>query len=1561
MNKNSRKRRLFGLILSALIIAGTVLSPAASYVSAYNASDEPETVARSVGRAGEGETSADGASDVSNTVVPDAGQPADDTPDDDSTVTQDGGHPDNDATGGTGAAISGDMPEGESDTPEAGGCLTEDAGADAAEGSLTAADADTAPAEENSEGYTGAAASENNTEGYADTSPAEDNPEGYTGAAAAESSPAGETDALAAEGSQASGSNDLAALAADSIKADEADEDIASGQPALLSSGINENLSRLSAFIVRDATDGTEPFDADDEPGNDKDNKNGIVRTFDYVSYSLEYETQLLDDSRAVDEAYLMVSFILDCDPAMAEFNLDTLNWCEDLEVTYRYKDGTESTELYSDGTVISQTLTGRRHLINSSASSTVIPGTGTLSVGIYVKAASNGDTINPTFTAWMEGNSDDDQLSITDQTVTISAAPKYNICLTRNLTLNYMGYWDLDEGTVYGVSGDNRTYGRLLGYEIVVQLYNDNPDKGMKGMELPKGEISFDITVTSVKDYSDVTEDASYRPYLWDYEEASTPDINKTGKLGRWMAPGYIFNASYGNNIPANSGGGREACYDGGTVSIIQDDSQTNKWHVTIQDYSFDTEYFSFPTNAIADSDVDDPSYGANIGCFSSVYIEFLASFPDTVTEEEDLQFRVEVSSMKAASASGRTVEEEMNTQDNENEVNLPLYPEGRMMKTQWFYDRSYNSLHSHWSYGDAYAWRGAEITLTSRVSYHGDNCVVGFNLLQKFDDEGFEIPEGTQTLSDFVNSQKDTMTDISSVKVLFAAKPDKSGWASDEEMCAAREENLIFFDTIDELNAAGYTCVGYLYEIRGEIYEMSEGTDFYMPAIVRDTAEVNSVYMMTNDLRYWASGSVPSWYDVPYSACDGAYGLGDGDWEEGTYIAGYAKPDGTYYTNYVKTAYENGTIVSGHDGGYEAGNSLLVIGSVTAVDIHVTDVTDTTSGTTTKVVYDLDAGERIVNYEVNPSVSVASANREAGLSGEYTDVTLRADIPAGLTYIMNSASIAPSAIVEGDDGTVTLVWIFTDCPVGEPMEKITFACLIGAAGTPDDVENNDSLTIDARISSDEDSREYTSANGNYSEATITVIRLAATSIAKAVEKSILESGEDVVFILRYGDSTEEDVEGLRLFDVLPYPDDARGSSFSGAYIIQSIELDFSDAQGAWEDDQDSLSVWYTEDTAARESETAAAVMNGTDLLEWNQVTQGVKSGSILAFSDLHLQDVTALRFDIGTAHADDYLKITIVLSVTDESGELLPDESGMAQQAGDIYANTFSQYSDGQAAVVVSNYVDARVVLRTVSGAAWLDANEDGIRQEDEKMLSGVLASLYRTTPSEYDLLGEPVMTIDAAELYPAYDILGGLIESVYTDMDGSYLFEGLEEGTYCVVFTQLEEYTGVTIRNAGYDRSVDSDADAVMEGDVLICGWISGIVLPAIDEMYASVFQSEYNDIGLLTEAEEPESPTEPEDPVEPDLKEPEDPAELEDDVPDDPEITDEEQEPDRPSGSPDTKSHPQEPSPDVPDAVPTSPTSTGDESHVGIWCATVLFSVCVMAGAGKALKKLRHSRL
>jgi serine-aspartate repeat-containing protein C/D/E len=91
-------------------------------------------------------------------------------------------------------------------------------------------------------------------------------------------------------------------------------------------------------------------------------------------------------------------------------------------------------------------------------------------------------------------------------------------------------------------------------------------------------------------------------------------------------------------------------------------------------------------------------------------------------------------------------------------------------------------------------------------------------------------------------------------------------------------------------------------------------------------------------------------------------------------------------------------------------------------------------------------------------------------------------------------------------------------------------------------------------------------------------------------------------------------------------------------------------------------------------------------------------------------------------------------------------------------------------------------------LTGVAWFDSNQDGIRDPGESSVPGVTVMLYTTG--------------------------GELVATTVTDNEGQYLFTNLPYGDYYLVFVAPPGYQS-TVDNRGDDDALDSDPQSSQDG--------------------------------------------------------------------------------------------------------------------------------------------------
>ena len=1175
----------------------------------------------------------------------------------------------------------------------------------------------------------------------------------------------------------------------------------------------------ISAFDIKSTKDGTAKFDTDDEVGNDSNDSNGRVRTFDYINYNLEYVTAIEDTTQTVDTAYVDIEFTLEKDPSEAVLNPDTFKWCENMVTTYYYEDGTSSTTWNQSKVVRKQVLTGRRKITNN-AEINAIPGVGTLSFGVYVKGAKNGDTIKPKFKCWIEG-SDIKQECESDE-ILITAEPRYNIKLAPGGGIEYyeaLSYVDLNSNKYSRKKVlDEEIYGRFNGLTARVQLLNTSADKGLKGVELPQGNIEFDIRLQSICNNVDVTNDIDYTPVLWDYKNNDN-NSNTIGALGRKMTiygSYYSQSAQNASYAAVDNRFNRNQYYvwDAGNYTLTQTDSNT--YHVVLKDYSFDLDQFYFPYTFINSSNIS-RNRADNEGDFSAIRFMFLQRVPENISQTSSLTFKAFVENPQFTSISNAKCNTEMNTSDNSYGRGITVYPKGNY--TQMISLYPVPQIASVWGSKDGQMMTSQSTYYRGYQRLSDERGLWAGNLLITFDDDSIELTGRNSTYNSgyavkFGNS-----------KYLYAAKPDKTGWTSEEEMKNAREENLIYFTSLEQLKAEGYVNVGILYERRNcEIYfEAAYDTYFKIKA----DAEPSHVAMFKVSSRAWTNEkdtNMMSWTSVPYNGSDHIFGLGSSDpkWKKGTYIEGYTTPTYDINGNYTNPTYSDGKIVNNGIGGYNEGTSVLVLGDKATVSINPINK---------KVSYDMDLNERVVTYEVVPRLT-------GNVTSNTDNVYVTVDIPKDLHYNLGSASLNPLSVVENADGSTTIKWTIPNQKIGSAITPITFDATIGKAGTKEDVVNSQQIMVKARISSDYDQRKQLAVFGNYYENTINIIKLATSSISKSVERELVEEGEEFVWTLNYGNTSEISVEKVRMYDVLPYNGDGRGTSFNGSYKLTEVTLDFKDAPKTFENVKNDTKVLYTTDKSVRTQDKSEDILYNGVSAGWNNLGTKSINGTKVTFNNINVNDITALYLDFGgDVQGNEFVYIKL---------KAVPVNGSSKQQPKDKYVNSFYQYATNQVAIVCSNIAKVEVVERNLSGIAWLDLNKNGIQDEEEEKISEKEVKLYRTTKSAFDTVGATV-SVGSLNVFKSYDIFGNEVAPVTTDANGAYRFDHLEQGEYIVTMTGIDKFK-ITVKDTGNNDTIDNDAEVLKEENkkLMIAG-IKNIVLPSIDDMTSSEYSSQNNDFG------------------------------------------------------------------------------------------------------------------
>lgn len=1149
---------------------------------------------------------------------------------------------------------------------------------------------------------------------------------------------------------------------------------------------------------IYDTVTGTETFDENDEPGNDSSVDNDIVRSFDTINYGVKVTMDVYNNQK-YGEARVRLQFVLPLSKEEAEFDTAAMGWMDTSTAERVNADGTTTTVDYNwtiteenrdfdgDGTEEKcQVLSCYRHLIPADQRGTVLPGYCTVNVAVKVKEMTNGSKVNMQASASMEHCANDafndgsapmtweewdgicrshqtvkEKLTVNAEEVTVSAAPKYNVQIRLAGNSQISSTYDFTTGNEKALNKnaalatDGTVEGRIVTYGITLQLYNTE-GKGMKGIELPKGDITFDLELNSTftaEKYNSTTKQLfavsdTYTPLVWCLD-ANTQSTSKQD--GRDISI-TSYNIAFGA-APLNSGGNRDySCYNGGSWSATQED---NIVHVTVSGYEFDGNYPC--VNAIADpsnATYYSPSTGLeNIGCFSAGEIFIIQPFENLETGKHILDycetdkgfsdchsgtFKLEISdkNLQAASVSGQKL---ATVADNSNQTNTGDDKHGATVYLMRDGDYQNRNLYSQrpamcdifgvdemkagncTENGNDWAVLGTRFALTfgGYAKTQGDdaNKMCAGKWLLKFDPEAIELQNETAAGGFELNNMYE-------YRFLYAVKTDGTRWKNNDELLKTTMFELCYYGTIEEAQKHG-EIVGILVEAEAkgkDVTKIPAGvvtTYFSQYAKVKmDESLVGRVFAITEESRIWnknayenANNTIPT--------LEGYNPATPIELPASSYDAASNSP-----STYVPEEYnENGTVKNNHQGGYIKGDSLLVVGYQSSISKSLTQKV----GGTTKETYDLDAGQRYVDFTLQPKVAYNIPNYTPQAAKQTTTVIVVDTLPKYMSYYPGSAYLGgtytqtstnggtPGTVTGGkeytptvsvnEDGATTLTWTIADAEIGKALDPIYFTAVIGDKKDPDaDVPiGTTSLKNTVTITATEDHRVHTAANGNLATCGFSAVRNQASAFGKYAVEQVVDPDGIAEYVVYYGNNTTSSAD-VYMVDAMPYNEDPRGSRFDGTYNVKSWKVTSSNGNTL-----DGISLYYTVDEAYKDattnSDVSTYVEETTVKTKWTKAAIG--ADGTCTYTENETPTAWAI---IGTVAEGDRIEVDLQLKL----------EPGENNSNSNSFINVVSWEK-------LSSRDKVTTVSRHLSGLAWLDTDQDGVRESGESTLEGIQVKLF------------------------------------------------------------------------------------------------------------------------------------------------------------------------------------------------------------------------------------------
>lgn len=1233
---------------------------------------------------------------------------------------------------------------------------------------------------------------------------------------------------------------------------------------------VHDMLDTDSAAVSRlrliDRITGTAPFDKDNERGDDKDENNDIVRSYDTVTY--DYEYTLTPDSTMDYYRRTRVGFRFELPypKDKVTFDAEKMGWV-DHTPGYEPKLTTETI----DG-IVTQVYTCYRLLEPISQSPTVNPGTGSIGLSVAVKGAPHGYRFHPTVKAWPAWDASNPtntgthkRAEDTPEDVTVSAK--------LNLNVRMVNYGNVDRGVFDFSSGaanaPNRTEGKVtglgLGIALVTEMRWPDRTKGLKGLEAPSGRITYRLHLSN--QYSDDTQagtkhpmERRWQPLLYDYGHIQGDNYSKYGRTFADVdllrhAPGVADRAdgydsvARGNTTITTTTGGQGTDV---TVSFDGYDTSVFPTHNKIQS-SYDkcsTDYMTSDCSTM------------QVGAIHTDVLQFITPTSRdgrTVAQyygNVDQTANINADDIKLT-ATGVSGDRLATAEDNSNQaatgddhagsattVRTPGTYSTRIRYTYWGNGTSWNDAGTSgdWtmpdrSNGSDSLVQGSKLRLQIGhniiIQSEGDAEVMGMGLV-KFDPNSIEpvddTPDTQPTIHMSVWAWGSRVTKRgNAIPYWYAVKKDGTNWKDYKEQRDTKISGLDYYPTLNEAKTHG-TIVGMLFEDHNTVDPT--GTSFNrrftpivsLPARILDTARIGTVAPIVAETAYWTRNSLARTANLDADAPDTQWQ----QWSDSlaTRLPEYAnsvKPDLTYSGDTYRPATfdDNGVYQGGDTADFLKGDSLYIAGETPHI---AKQVEQTNEAGNTKTVYDLDKEQRAVDWKLTATADTSTTTD----GGQYTtDYIITDTLPKGLTYVDGSMTVGgqysqhtpdkgtvtggtpvtPTIVVNKDGATTMTIRVNGARADSGTQTVIHYSTTIGDASDPDhDVRNNDSFTNHATIRSKRNMAPPLAPKAQIADMTVRVSRTRATALATRADPLLNDINRPLGYRNMLGNFSKDEKTDPYAVDIMPY----RGlnqSNYHGDYALTGLTV--KAGAGA---SMNGVEVYFTTDQKWRNVD--ATKITREQVQQWTEATVNATTGKV-TIPDGYSKPV-AWAFTSPSLPANARYDFSLSIKPT-------------GNKAADSYVN---RWADGD------NKVDAvtQVVERKVNGVAWFDTNHDGVREDTDRLLPDVNVTLV-------DGNGRTVTSVDGKPC------------TATTDRNGHYEIGSIPAGSgFKLRFTPKTGTAwhgqNVTVKNAK-EASEATDSDSDRENDShgnMVAGVITLKPFPALDEMTSAVYEDPNEDHGM-----------------------------------------------------------------------------------------------------------------
>ncbi len=859
------------------------------------------------------------------------------------------------------------------------------------------------------------------------------------------------------------------------------------------------NMVTINKAKIVSIKTGTGPFDNLKGPGNDISDEDRIVRSFDNILYNVEFSIKAKSNTDISDFEERKVEIIV-------SLSDDDLKYVSFESGNHSIMDGTFI--LDNDGKT-AKYITKNVNTYGDFSDQIVLK----------VKNAPNGYEIKPTFKI-KETTDLEDAIELKTDSDIVNYMPTI-VSSKSNIDVIVLSNNDTQFGQV------NNEEGRYLTFGIGLRIIGDNKEKGIKGMLLPNGDITFDIKF----------EQSNGQPIIIDEKYAR---VYKNEKIDN-INPVKL-------ELPYN--------INNSNVTIAK--KSDNVYTMTIKNYNENYNTVTANGNILEN----------NNGIFASIALTIFSKRTSTDLKN-DIIVTMNVNEENKNIA--KTVK-------NEDLSEVTLSNNSTSIVNKYQDQKDYNLLGSFINKdtyrelstkgrGYSSATRGDEIAYKSTFNFKNSTLKTGISQIIKIDSKAFELIKLNDSdykiklncgnkkcnisendfivkyiTSDFskdnyevINYSNDTLDknilDVDKNTILNQCKMVKDNYENLNEdqimnlyggpCIKAKDNTEKIYTDISKIGNEKISKI--ILETKNEKFLDEEiSIDFIVGLRVRNIPDITQTYQAVTSVK--SKNTSNNIYFAPsVSSNDSSI---------------------TNYNNYIKTYYK-GNIATVFNETY--GDSLKIISYSARNEINITNKK---SDGSKKISY-VTSDNEILTYSTTVNITDNSMSVGAEDVWYIKELKIVITLPKELEFRKNSNYMMPS-IIKNNDGTTTLIY---SLPYTKPNIKIDPIYFDAVFKSNIKGANNEVVVTSSMSTINVNGEVDTSIIETLiSSETIYVTGNEGIIVSESVGDSgkVIEKNKKFSYKINAYNNSNETIDNLTFMNILPYNNDDLGTKYDGSYTVK-------------------------------------------------------------------------------------------------------------------------------------------------------------------------------------------------------------------------------------------------------------------------------------------------------------------------------------------------------------------------------------------------------------------------